>query len=129
MVHAINHYRAQRGLSELQVDRTLMQIARERVDVYNHRHPRLGWVRAHARQRGFGGFCTDNLARGYVTPETVVGDSKSGWGCEVPGKTVGHDMQMKGYAHVNGRWVNYEFNRVGVARSGQNYIAIFGRTD
>jgi hypothetical protein len=127
MVNAINHYRADRELPELLVDRTLMQVARERVAVYDHCHPRYGWVRSHARSRGFQGFCTDNLARGYPTPETAVGNAKSGWGCETPGKTVGHDMQMKGYAKVNERWVNYRFNRVGVARSGANFIAIFGR--
>jgi hypothetical protein len=129
MVQAINRYRADRKLPALLVDPTLMQVARQRVDVFDHRHPHYGWVREHARRRGFRGFCTDNIARGYPSPESAVGDSQSGWGCEVRGKTVGHDMQMKGYAHANGRWVNYRFNRVGVARSGKNYIAIFGRTD
>jgi hypothetical protein len=129
MVHAINDYRADRKLPALLVDRTLMRVARQRVDVFDHCHPRYGWVRAHARGNGFSGFCTDNIARGYPTPESAVGDANSGWGCEIRGQTVGHDMQMKGYAKVNGRWVNYRFNRVGVARSGRNYIAIFGRKE
>jgi hypothetical protein len=129
LVTAINRYRAERALPELSVDQTLMQVARERVAVFDHRHPRHGWVHQHARRRGFRGFCTDNIARGYPSPESVVGNANSGWGCEVPRKSVGHDMQMKGYAKVNGRWVNYRFNRVGVARHGRNYIAIFGRQD
>lgn len=129
MVHAINKYRAERNLPPLEPDPILMSVARERVDAFNHCHPRHGWVPGHARRRGFRGFVTDNLARGYPTPEAVVGDSRCGWGCETPGKTVGHDMQMKGYAMINGRWVNCRFNRVGVAARGRMWIAVFGRHD
>lgn len=129
LVHAINNYRVARGYPILVVDTTLMRVARERVSVFNHKHPRYGWVREHARRAGFKGFATDNLAQGYATPEEAVGDAKSGWGDERRGHTVGHDMQLKGYAKLNGRWLNYHFDRVGVACCGRNYIAVFGRLD
>jgi hypothetical protein len=129
MVRAINAYRADRDLPPLEPDPVLMHVARERVDVYDHCHPRHGWVGPHAKRRGFRGFATDNLAQGHPTPEAVVGCGRSGWGCETPGRTVGHDMQMKGYAKINGRWVNRHCNRVGVARRGRNWIAVFGRCD
>jgi hypothetical protein len=129
MVDAINEYRADRELPLLEPDPILMRVARQRVDVFDHCHPRHGWVQSHAKLCGFRGFATDNLAQGHPSPETAVGDSRSGWGCEVPGRSVGHDKQMKGYAKINGRWVNRRFNRVGVANRDRNWIAVFGRCD
>jgi hypothetical protein len=34
---------------------------------------------------------------------------------------------MRGLAHINGRWVDEDYNRIGVGIVGRNYIAIFGR--
>jgi hypothetical protein len=34
---------------------------------------------------------------------------------------------MRGYFKMNGRWQNYNFDRIGVGVSGRKYIAIFGR--
>jgi hypothetical protein len=39
----------------------------------------------------------------------------------------GHARQMRGYFKMNGRWQNYDFDRIGVGISGRKYIAIFGR--
>ena len=128
LFEAINDYREARKLCPLSLDSTLMRVARLRVNIFNHNHPRFGWVKEHARREGFPGFATDNIAQGYESPEAAVGNARTGWGDERPGHTVGHDMQMKGFAKVNGRWVNYQFNRVGVAVRGRTYIAVFGRS-
>jgi hypothetical protein len=125
MVVAINGYRADRDLDPLSVDGTLMQLARLRVSVFDHYHPRYGWMHEHARQHGY--IATDNIARGYETPEDAVGDATSGWGDERDGHTVGHDMQMKGFIKRDGQWVNMDFDKVGVAVQRPNYIAVFGR--
>jgi hypothetical protein len=129
MAKSINAYRYDRELRACLIDPVLMEVARARVSIFAHNHPRFGWVNRHARSAGFDGFATDNLAQGYPTPEDAVGDSVSGWGDERRGHSVGHDMQMKGYAKINGRWINKHFDRLGVAQLGRNYIAIFGRLD
>ncbi len=126
---AINKYRADRNLPNLELDPVLMEVARQRVGVFDHNHPRYGWVRDHAWREGFNGFASDNLAMGYATPEAAVGNAMSGWGDERQGHTVGHDMQMKGWSKINGHWVNQHFDRVGVAVDGRKYIAVFGTLD
>jgi hypothetical protein len=125
MVNAINQYRRIRGGAPLQVDDVLMTAARARVSVFNHNHPQHGWMHEHGRRLGY--VATDNIAQDYPTGVDAIGDSTSGWGDERPGHTVGHDMQMKGFTKINGQWVNQHFDRVGVAVSGGNYIAVFGR--
>jgi uncharacterized protein YkwD len=128
LVESINHYRACRGLWPLRVDPLLQRLARMRVSVFNHRHPKYGWMHEHARREGFRGPCTDNLAQGYATPREAVGDGRSGWGDETS-KSVGHDRQMKGQMKLNGVWRDQRFNRCGVAVHRRNYIAVFGRVD
>ena len=61
---------------------------------------------------------------GYPTPEDAV----NGWADEDHDRDpAGHNYQMRGLAHVNGRWVDEGYNRIGVGIVGRNYIAIFGR--
>jgi uncharacterized protein YkwD len=124
MVTAINQYRAARSLPPLAADPLLEQIARQRVGVFNHNHPRFGWVWQHAHRLGFPGqalntTCTDDLCQGATSPEEAV----DGWAHS----SVGHAEQMRGYASMNGRWENCHFNLCGVAHQGANYIAVFGR--
>lgn len=129
MVAAINQYRADRKLPPLSPDPTLERVARLRVGVFNHNHPRYGWSWEQARRAGFSGAVTDNLAQGYESPEAAVGGHATGWGDERQGHTVGHDMQMKGFTKINGQWVDQHFNLCGVAHQGANYIAVFGHAD
>lgn len=121
LLAAINRWRQDRDLQPLLVDDTLQAMARERVGQFSHRHSRYGLVTRHAASAGFHGVCTDNLARGYPSPTDAV----RGWGNEE--HSVGHDKQMAGYRKLNGRWRNEQFNVVGVAVEGKQYIAIFGR--
>jgi uncharacterized protein YkwD len=134
LINAVNRYRARYKLSPLSSDPTLMHIARQRVPFvsagrsagargYNH-HACGRWCRQHAREAGFGGPATDNLAMGYETPEGAV----DGWASEDSDRDpAGHNYQMRGLAKINGRWVDEGYNRIGVAIRGRNYIAIFGR--
>jgi uncharacterized protein YkwD len=134
LIAAVNHYRARFKLAPLKADATLMRVARERVPYvdasmsagrrgYNHNACGL-WCREHARNAGFSGPATDNLAMGYETPEGAVG----GWASEDHDRDpAGHNYQMRGRAKINGRWVDERYNRIGVAIRGRNYIAIFGR--
>ena len=136
LVNAVNRYRARYKLPPLEVDHTLMGVARERVPYldarkaagqngYNH-HACGRWSREHARSAGFAGPATDNLAMGHETPEDAV----SGWADEDGDRDpAGHNLQMRGQARINNRWVDERYNRIGVAIRGRNYIAIFGRTN
>jgi uncharacterized protein YkwD len=59
--------------------------------------------------------------RGDETPDEAV----EGWAHS----RVGHAQQMKGKFKTNGQFVDYHFDKVGVAQSGKNWIAIFERGD
>jgi uncharacterized protein YkwD len=49
----------------------------------------------------------------------------------INGKWCWHRCKARGfrgwYFKMNGRWVNYDFDHIGVGISGRKYIAIFGR--
>lgn len=117
MVDAINSYRAGYHLPPLRPDSTLERVARLRVPVFNHCHPRYGWSNEHAHREGFNGPVSDNLAQGYSDgPDSVVGWTHSD----------GHARQMRGQMRINDCWVDQHFNCVGVARCNGNFIAVFG---
>jgi uncharacterized protein YkwD len=117
LVNAVNEYREERGLEPLKVDPILMQEARKSAPHFSHRiNGRWCWHRCNAR--GFQGWATDDLANGYPTPEDAV----QGWAT-----SDGHARQMRGYFKMNGRWQNYDFDKIGVGVAGRKYIAIFGR--
>jgi uncharacterized protein YkwD len=118
MIDAINAYRARYKLSPLTMDPTLMKVARYRAPHYTHNY-RGRWIWDECKRFGFSGRTTDNLAQGHETPEDAV----KGWA----GSSVGHARQMRGQLKMNGQWLDYKFNKVGVARSGSNWIAIFGK--
>jgi uncharacterized protein YkwD len=116
LVSAVNEYREKKGLEPLAVDPILMQEARSAAPHFSHQiNGKWCWHRC--KQRGFQGWATDDLANGYPTPEDAV----QGWAT-----SDGHARQMRGYFKMNGRWVNYNFDRIGVGVSGRKYIAIFG---
>jgi Cysteine-rich secretory protein family len=126
MIAAINRYREGFGLPPLREDPLLMQVARERAPYYDH-HALGQWSWEHCHRAGFVGPASDNLCQGAATPEEAVLD---GWGGEDRDKhPAGHNYQMRGLMSINGRWVDQRFDSVGVAISGRNYIAIFGRSD
>ena len=119
LVQAVNAHRAKHNLEPLKVDPVLMRVARHSAPYYSHQiNGKWCWHRA--RDAGFSGWATDDIANGYLTPEDAV----EGWAT-----SHGHAMQMRGYFKMNGRWQNYRFNRVGVGISGRKYIAIFGRAN
>lgn len=120
MVAAINQYRTTYKLPPLEVDPILMRVARDRAPYFTHRHDGR-WMWDEAKRYGFKGFATDNLAQGYLTPKDAV----RGWETS----PMGHAMQMRGYFRMNGKWENRRFDRVGVARQGKNWIAIFGKLE
>lgn len=121
MVNEINEYRARYNLPPLRPDPFLCNVAQTRVAYFHHKHPRYGWVWEHAHKRGYPGHkhCTDNLCQGDISPEDAV----DGWATS----SVGHNMQMRGYRKINGKWHNFHPTKVGVAVKGRNYIAIFGQ--
>lgn len=119
ILSAFNAYREQRRLPRLLVHPTLLRMARERVDVFHHNHPRHGWAWEHARRLGWRGPATDNLAQGYQHGVDAV----DGWA-----SSNGHAMQMRGYMKINGRWVNQHFDYVGAARRGNTYVLVLGRS-
>lgn len=124
MIAAVNKYRAQHSLPPLTVDPILMRVAAARAPYYDH-HALGMYSWQQCRVAGFFGPATDNLCQGALTPEEAVLD---GWGGEDREKNpAGHNLQMQGLMNINGGWVNQHFNRIGVAVSGRNYIAIFGR--
>jgi uncharacterized protein YkwD len=136
LVDAVNGYRARYKLPPLEVDHTLMDVARHRVPFVDSRksagtsgynHNACGqWSRDHAHRAGFSGPATDNLAMGHESPEDAV----RGWGDEDGDRDpAGHNFQMRGKAKINGRWVDERYDRIGVAIRGRNYIAIFGRAN
>jgi uncharacterized protein YkwD len=118
MIEAINEYRARYKLPPLKVDPTLMKVARYRAPHYTHNYQGR-WIWDECERYGFDGSTTDNLAQGQQTPEEAV-DS---WAAS----TVGHARQMRGHFNMNDRWIDYRFDKVGVAQSGRNWIAIFGK--
>jgi uncharacterized protein YkwD len=119
LVAAVNEYRDEKGLPPLSVDPTLMRVARRAAPHFSHCiNGKWCWHRA--REAGFRGWATDDLANGYPTPEDAV----QGWAT-----SDGHARQMRGYFKLNGRWRNYKFNRIGVGVAGRKYIAVFGRDD
>jgi len=119
LVKAVNEYRDKKGLPPLSVDPKLMRVARHAAPYFSHRiNGKWCWHRA--RQAGFAGWATDDLAKGYPTPEDAV----VGWAT-----SDGHARQMRGFFNLNGRWRNYKFNRIGVGVSGRKYCAVFGRDD
>ena len=108
LVAAVNEYREQRGLAPLTVDPILMQEARSAAPHFSHCiNGKWCWHRC--RARGFQGWATDDLANGHPTPEDAV----QGWAT-----SDGHARQMRGYFKMNGRWQNYQFDRIGVGISG-----------
>lgn len=116
LVNAVNEYREKKGLEPLEVDPILMSEARKAAPHFSHTiNGKWCWHRC--RQRGFRGWATDDIANGYPTPEDAV----QGWAT-----SDGHARQMRGYFKMNGRWENYQFDRIGVGVSGRKYIAIFG---
>lgn len=118
MIESINKYRARHKLPALKMDPTLMKVARYRAPYYTHNYQGR-WIWDECKRFGFTGRTTDNLAQGHETPEQAV----DGWA----GSPVGHARQMLGQFKIDGRWQDYKFDKVGVARSGQNWIAIFGK--
>jgi uncharacterized protein YkwD len=119
LVQAVNAHRAEHRLPPLFVDPVLMQVARQSAPHFSHQiNGKWCWHRA--REAGFAGWATDDIANGYATPEEAV----QGWAT-----SHGHAMQMRGHFKMNGRWQNYRFNRIGVGVSGRKYIAVFGRAE
>jgi uncharacterized protein YkwD len=119
LIDAVNEYREDRGLPALKVDPTLMRVARNAAPHFSHCiNGKWCWHRA--KEAGFSGWATDDLANGYPTPEDAV----VGWST-----SDGHARQMRGYFNMNGRWRNYRFNRIGVGISGRRYCAVFGREE
>jgi uncharacterized protein YkwD len=117
LVDAVNEYREKKGLEPLSVDAKLMGVARRAAPHFSHCiNGKWCWHRA--REAGFTGWATDDIANGYPTPEDAV----QGWAT-----SDGHARQMRGYFNMNGRWCNYKFNRIGVGVCGRKYIAVFGR--
>jgi uncharacterized protein YkwD len=119
MVEAVNAYRAEYGLEPLRVNADLMRVARRAAPHFDHVVDGQ-WCWERAKQAGFNGWATDNIAEGYETPEDAV----RGWAA-----SRGHSRQMRGYFRMNDRWQNYRFNRIGVGISGRKYIAVFGRDE
>ncbi|HEX3599676.1 MAG TPA: CAP domain-containing protein [Lacipirellulaceae bacterium] len=120
MIEAINKYRAGHDLPPLTMDPTLMKVARYRVPYFTHNYQGR-WMWDEAKRFGFNGFATDDLSQGDQSPEEAV----NGWAHS----PVGHAQQMQGKFKMNGRFVDCHFDKVGVAQSGKNYIAIFGKRD
>jgi uncharacterized protein YkwD len=119
LVNAVNKYREEKGLEPLSVDPTLMRVARHAAPHFSHCiNGKWCWHRA--KEAGFSGWATDDLANGYPTPEDAV----VGWST-----SDGHARQMRGYFSLNGRWRNYRFNRIGVGVVGRKYCAVFGRDE
>lgn len=118
-MEAVNDYRDEEGLPPLSVDPALMRVARRAAPCFSHVVDGK-WCWHRARQAGFAGWASDNIANGHPTPDDAV----EGWAM-----SHGHAMQMRGYFNMNGRWCNYKFNRIGVGVCGRKYIAVFGRHD
>lgn len=119
LITSVNAYRAKHKLPPLEMDPTLMKVARQRVQCYSHcQNGKWVWTACH--EAGFKGWATDDIARGYESPEDCV----DGWI-----SSDGHARQMRGQFNMNSRWVDYHFDRIGVARCGKNWIAIFGQGD
>jgi len=133
LVNALNDYRRAHGLAEFRVDPILQRLARRRVtriDVryandhygtqpFNH-HAFGQWPDEAAKSAGFNGDATEDLTMGAPTATECV----DGWD-----RSYGHKQAMLGKVSINDRWVDKKFNLVGVARQGDNYIAMFGRRD
>jgi uncharacterized protein YkwD len=120
MIESINEYRAKYKLPALEMDPTLTKVARYRAPHFTHNYQGR-WIWDECKRYGFDGRTTDNLAQGHESPQDAV----AGWAHS----PVGHARQMLGQFKMNGKWVDYRFDKVGVARSGKNWIAIFGKSD
>ena len=121
MINAVNQWRAERTLFPLRVDFQLVEEARRSVRYARHQI-RGKWVWERMARLGFQGHCTDNVARGQLTPEEAV----ECWGDEGP-TSVGHNKQMRGLMKINDEWVDRQFNLIGAAIDDQKYLVIFGR--
>jgi len=119
MIEEINEYRAKYKLAPLEMDPNLMKTARYRAPYFTHSYQGR-WIWDEVKRFDFDGFATDDLAQGHESPEDAV----QGWASS----SVGHAQQMRGLFKMNGRWQDYKFDKVGVARSGKNWIAIFGKS-
>lgn len=118
LVDSVNAYRRQRGLRPLQVDPVLMSTARGRTNsttARNSRHHVNGqWPWEAAKSHGYRGYATENLAWGYPSPESAVGQPngpRGGWQT-----SPGHARAMRG-----------NFSEIGVGVRGSTYVAMFGR--
>jgi GH35 family endo-1,4-beta-xylanase/uncharacterized protein YkwD len=123
MVTRINAERAAYAKPALVVDPCLMQCARHRVQWYDHFAEGCG-VEASAHRFGFKGTATDDLAQDDGSGAWSVGEMVHGWVL-----SFGHRQQLLGKINLNNRWVEMNFDRVGVAHRGRNWIAVFGRED
>ena len=119
LVKAVNAHRAKHRLAPLERRPSLNACCATFGAPLQPRHRRQMVLASDSPSR-FPGWATDDIANGYLTPEEAV----EGWAT-----SHGHEMQMRGYFKMNGRWQNYRFNRIGVGISGRKYIAIFGRAD
>lgn len=121
MVTAVNAYRARHQLPPLVIDATLQLVARDRAEhcSINTPHQVRGlWPWDDCHRHGYGGFATENMAFGDLSPEDAV----DGWARS----TVGHWRQMLGQFNENDRWVDKHFTKLGVAASGTRWVALFG---
>ncbi len=137
MVLAINEWRRLNGLSSLIVDPNLMQAATQAK--CNHGHTMNGkWGNVRASENGFRGLAWDNWAGEYATPEDAVfgwGKEKVKWGTKTNGGTgdplggSGHNMLMRGFHKMDGRWTDGKFDRVGVGMCPDrtSHVAFFGK--
>src|SRR5919106_1685120 len=67
LVKAVNAHRAKHRLAPLAVDPVLMRVARRSAPHYSHVIDGK-WCWHRTRQAGFGGWATDDIANGYLTP-------------------------------------------------------------
>jgi uncharacterized protein YkwD len=114
MIKAVNAYRAKWKLPPLVMDKTLMKVASQRCPFGSHCiHGKWMWDAV----RPYGYWATDDIAMGYTDPVDCV----RGWI-----SSDGHARQMRGQFKLNGRWIDRKPDRIGVARSGNRWIAVFG---
>src|SRR3712207_6586655 len=67
LVDAVTEYREKHGLETLKVDPVLMKVARHAAPHYSHCiNGKWCWHRA--KEAGFSGWATDDIANGYETP-------------------------------------------------------------
>ncbi len=116
LVASVNAYRAQRGLRALTVNPKLMAAARGRTNatVRTSHHVNGQWPWEAASAAGYRYVaCSENLAWGYPTPESAVGQPngpRGGWQT-----SPGHARAMRG-----------PYQEIGVGVRGTTYVAMFG---